>query len=183
MHVFVFISWTSAAMQSMTSATSCAIEQFKPWFRFQAVHGNLPRALVVGALALLILSILLSCAQAFQSGIGNQPVHINASKSLLIGKKVSPTLSHSAAEAVLNYKGGNWLFADQRSDLEAHVATTSGEERVWSLEWILDSGASCHFCNDASKFVSLTKCNITISTAKKGEQLIAVGIGDCKITI
>jgi hypothetical protein len=65
-------------------------------------------------------------------------------------------------------------------EARVQVAMTSEEKRKWRLEWILDSGASCHFCNDASKFVSLKKkkCNITISTAKKGEQLIAVGIGN-----
>ena len=139
-HIFVFISWTSAAMQTMTSATRNTLEQYKPWFRFQTMHGNLPRALMVGALALLFLSILLSGAQALQTNIGKPTVHINASKSLLTKQNISPTLSQSAAEAMLNFEEGNWLFADQRLDLEVIVATTRGEEREWSLEWILDSG-------------------------------------------
>jgi hypothetical protein len=98
----------------MTSATSCAIEQFKPWFQFHAVHANLPGALVVGALALLLLSILMSCAQASQTR-AELPVHINACKSLLVGQDISPLLSQSAAEAMLNYKERHWLFADQSS--------------------------------------------------------------------
>ena len=67
-------------------------------------------------------------------------------------------------------------------DLEAHVATTSSADRDISLDWCLDSGASCHFCNDSSKFVSMKKCNVSISTAKKGETIQAIGIGNCQIT-
>ena len=67
-------------------------------------------------------------------------------------------------------------------DLEAHIATTPSADRDISLDWLLDSGASCHFCNDSTKFVSMKKCNISISTAKKGETIQAIGIGDCKIT-
>ena len=40
----------------------------------------------------------------------------------------------------------------------------------------------CHFCNDSSKFVSMRKCNVSVSTAKKGGSIQAIGIGNCKIT-
>ena len=62
------------------------------------------------------------------------------------------------------------------------MATTRSADRDISLDWCLDSGASCHFCNDSSKFVSMRKCNVSVSTAKKGESIQAIGIGNCKIT-
>jgi hypothetical protein len=91
-------------------------------------------------------------------------------------------LSEHAAESLLQFKNGAWLLSYQRMDLEAHVATTSSADRAISRDWCLDSGASCHFCNDSSKFVSLKKCNVSISTAKKGETIQAIGIGNCQIT-
>ena len=64
-----------------------------------------------------------------------------------------------------------------------HTATLPTEDRDFSLDWCLDSGASCHFCNDSTKFMSMKKCNISVSTAKKGEVLQATGIGNCQITV
>ncbi len=62
------------------------------------------------------------------------------------------------------------------------MATTRSADRDISLDWCLDSGASCHPCNDSSKFVSMWKCNVSVSTAKKGESIPAIGVGNCKIT-
>ena len=128
----------------------------------------------------MIVAILLQCgAQA--ASIGSWK-YINASKSLLSAARISPFLSEQAAESLLQYKNGSWLLPCQREDLEAHVATTRSADRDISLDWCLDSGASCHFCNDSSKFVSMRKCNVSVSTAKKGESIQAIGIGNCKIT-
>ena len=108
--------------------------------------------------------------------------HINATNSLLTADRISPFLSDQAAESLLQYKNGSWLLAHQRDDLEAHVVTTRSADRDITLDWCFNSGASCHFCNDSSKFVSMKKCNISVSTAKKGESIQAIGIGNCKIS-
>ena len=79
-------------------------------------------------------------------------------------------------------KNGSWLFSYEISELEALAVTLPSADRDIELDWILDSGASCHFCNDSLKFISMKKCNISISTAKKGENLQAIGIGYCMIT-
>ena len=132
------------------------------------------------AVIALIVAILLQCgAQAASLGPRG---HFNASKLLLTSDRISPLLSDHAAESLLQFKNGAWLLSYQRMDLEAHVATTSSADRAISRDWCLDSGASCHFCNDSSKFVSLKKCNVSISTAKKGETIQAIGIGNCQIT-
>jgi hypothetical protein len=110
-------------------------------------------------------------------------VHINASKSLLTKHSISRFMSEGAAESLLKYKHGNWLFSYERHELEVHVATLPNADRDFSLDWCLDSGASTHFCNDSSKFISIRKCNISISTAKKGETLQAIGIENCKIAV
>ncbi len=62
------------------------------------------------------------------------------------------------------------------------MATTRSADRDMSLDWCLDSGASCHFCNNSFKFVSMRKCNVSVSTAKKGESIQAIEIGNCKVT-
>ena len=133
------------------------------------------------AIFVLIVDVLFQCgAQAASVGPSG---HINASNTLLTGQRLSPLMSESAAESLLQYKDGNWLFSYQIRDLEVHVATLPNADRDYSLDWCLDSGASRHFCNDSTRFVSMKKCNISISTAKKGEMLQAIGIGDCKIAV
>ena len=92
-------------------------------------------------------------------------------------------MSHGAAQSLLDYKGGNWLFSHDKDDLEIHTVSLPTADRDFCLDWCLDSGASCHFCNDSTKFMSMKKCNISISTAKKGESLQAIGIGNCQITV
>ncbi len=78
-------------------------------------------------------------------------------------------------------KKGSWRLPYQLEDLEARVATTRSADRDvsldWNVEWILDSGALCHFCYDSSKFVK--KC--FVSTAKKRESTLAIGVGNCQI--
>ena len=60
----------------------------------------------------------------------------------------------------------------------SRVAQAVGNHSPFSLSWVVDSGASCHICNDSSLFVNLKPCNVKISTAKSGESIIATGIGD-----
>ncbi len=125
---------------------------------------------------IMIVAILLQCgAQA--ASIGSRK-HINATKSLLSAARISPFLSEQADESLLQYKK-RVLLPCQREALEAHVATTRSADRDISLDWCLDSGASCHFCNDPSKFVSMRKWNVSVSTAKKGEFIQAIEIGNC----
>ena len=59
-----------------------------------------------------------------------------------------------------------------------HVTQAVGNHSPFILVWIVDSGASCHICNDSSLFVNLKSCYVKISTAKSGESIIATGIGD-----
>ncbi len=92
-------------------------------------------------------------------------------------------MSYGAAQSLLEYKEGNWPFSYKKDDLEVHVATLPTEDRDFSLNWCLDSGASCHFCNESTKLMSMKKCNISVSTAEKGEVLQAVGVGNGQITV
>ena len=175
---FMLFSFISNPMQAAQSATACSTAQYKPYFRF--FGGSYIQYGVMTAVFIMIIAILLQCgAQA--ASIGPRG-HVNASRSLLTADRISPFMSAQAAESLLEYKGGSWLLPDQRVVLEAHVATTSSADRDISLDWCLDSGASCHFCNDSSKFVSMKKCNVSVSTAKKGESILAIGIGNCQIT-
>jgi hypothetical protein len=73
-------------------------------------------------------------------------------------------MSYGAEQSLLDYKEGNELFSYQWNDLEAHTVTLPTADRDFCLDWCLDSGASCHFCNDSTKFMSMKKCNISIST-------------------
>ena len=174
----VVFSFISNFMQAEKSATSCATAQYKPYFRF--FGGTYIQYGVWTAIFILIIAILLQCgAQA--TSIGRS--HVNASKTLLTGHRISPQMSHGAAQSLLEYKNGNWLFSYEREDLEVHTVTHPTADRDFCLDWCLDSGASCHFCNDSTKFMSMRKCNISISTAKKGESLQAIGMGNCQITI
>ena len=133
------------------------------------------------AALVLIVAVLIQCgAQAASVGPRG---HINASNTLLTGQRISPFMSENAAKSLLQYKNGNWHFSYQQKDLEVHVATLPNSDRDFSMDWCLDSGASRHFCNDSTRFVSMKKCNISISTAKKGETLQAIGISDCKIAV
>ena len=106
---------------------------------------------------------------------------VNVSSSLLSGTHILPFMSYQAVESMLEYKNGYWLFSLEISELEVHAVICSADRDI-ELDWILYSGASCHFCNDSSKFISMKKCNIPISTAKKGENLQAIRIGDFRIT-
>ena len=63
----------------------------------------------------------------------------------------------------------------------SRVAQAVGNHSPFSLSWVVDSGASCHICNDSSLFVNLKPCNVKISTAKSGESIIATGIGDIRL--
>jgi hypothetical protein len=97
---------------------------------------------------ILIIAVLLQCGMA--ASVGSQG-RLNVSMSLLTGHHISPQMSHGAAQSLLDYKQGNWLFSYQRDDLEAHVATLPTEDSDFSLVWCLDSGVSCHFCNYSTK--------------------------------
>ena len=60
--------------------------------------------------------------------------HLNASKSILSGKHISPFMSYHAAESMLAYKGGNWLFSFEISELEAHAVTLPSADRDMELD-------------------------------------------------
>ena len=174
----MILSFISNLMQAEKSAASCSTAQYKPYFRF--FGGTYIQYGVWTAIIILFIAFLLQCGMAASVGSQN---HLNASRSLLTGHRISPQMSHGAAQSLLDYKQGNWLFSYQLDDLEVHTATLPTEDRDFSLDWCLDSGASCHFCNDSTKFMSMKKCNISVSTAKKGEVLQATGIGNCQITV
>ena len=176
---FVIISFITNLLQAAQSATSCSTAQYKPYFRFFA--GPYMQIGFGTALIVLIVAVLLQCGA--QAASVEASGHINASNTLLTGQRISPFMSTTAAESLMQHKDGNWLFSYQQKDLEVHVATLPPADRDYSLDWCLDSGASRHFCNDSTRFVSMKKCNISISTAKKGETLQAIGIGDCKIAV
>ena len=56
--------------------------------------------------------------------------------------------------------------------------------RIATFAWIgVSTLARPVTCNDSTKFESTEKCNISVSTAKKGETLQAIGISDYKIAV
>ena len=59
-----------------------------------------------------------------------------------------------------------------------HVTQAVRNHSPFIFVWIVNSGASCHTCNDSSLFVNLKPCYVKISSAKSGESIIATGIGD-----
>ena len=168
---FVIVSFITNMLQAAQSATSCSTARYKPYFRF--FGGSYMQIGFGTAIVILIVAVLFQCGTQAAS-VGPRG-HINASNTLLTGQRISPFLSQSAAESLLQHKHGNWLFSYQQDDLEVHVATLPNADRDFSLDWCLDSGASRHVCNDSTRFVSMKKCNISISTAKKGEILQATG--------
>jgi hypothetical protein len=109
---------------------------------------------------------------------------------LLLGMLLSTEGSHttlSASNSLLSRDdrfGETYGYDFQREDLSAFVCavSTNKSDVEGFLDWLADTGASCHFCNDASRFVSMRKCDISIKTAKKGEVLKALGIGNVLLT-
>ena len=162
----ICMSFNSDPQQNAKSAATCTMAQYL-------------LALIIALIIMLVATVLLGGGVETTNAATRQ---VNASNSLLSGTHVSPFMSYQAAESMLEYKNGSWLFSYEISELKALAVTLPSADRDIELDWILDSGASCHFCNDSSKFISMKKCNISISTAKKGENLQAIGIGDCMIT-
>jgi hypothetical protein len=153
----MILPFISNLMQAEKSAASCSTAQYKPYFRF--FGGTYIQYGVWTAIIILFIAVLLQCGMAASVDSQN---HLNASRSLLTGQRISPQMSHGAAQSLLDYKQGNWLFSYQLDDLEVHTATLPTEDRDFSLDWCLDSGASCHFCNDSTKFMSRKKCNFSV---------------------
>ena len=60
--------------------------------------------------------------------------HLNASKSILSGKNISPFMSYHATESMLAYKGGNWLISFEISELDAHAVTLPSADRDMELD-------------------------------------------------
>ena len=119
----------------------------------QCVTQNNNRRFLSGTVLLGIFVFLVMISGTFSERIGSPSVKI----------------SNSSFEA---------LFANAADN---HTAQTVGNHSPWILNWIVDSGASCHICNDSSCFVNLQPCNVKISTAKSGEFIVATGIGDIRL--
>ena len=163
--------YPSGTKQAAKSAAHCSMTQYQ-----------LAAYIVIWTLTCVFLWMSIRYVSGGSMAQAASMRHLNESKSILSGKHISPFMSYHAAESMLAYKGGNWLFSFEISELEAHAVTLPSADRDMEMDWILNSGASCHFCNDSSKFISMRKCNVSISTAKKGENLLAIGVGDCLIT-
>jgi hypothetical protein len=67
------------------------------------------------------------------------------------------------------------------SALSSTTAQAVGNHGPFILSWLLDSGASCHLCNDAHQFDNLKPCSVKMSTATAGDPIIAKGVGDVRI--
>ena len=119
----------------------------------QCVSQNNNRRFLSGTILLGIFVFLILISSTFSEKIGSKTVKI----------------SEASFEA---------LFANATDN---HIAQTIGSSCLWILSWIVDSGASCHICNDSSCFVNLKPCNVKISTAKSGEFIVATGIGDIRL--
>ena len=119
----------------------------------QCVTQNQNRRFLSGTVLLGIFVFLIMISSTFSERIGSPSVKI----------------SDTSFEV---------LFANAADN---HTAKTVGNHSPWILNWIVDSGASCHICNDSSCFVNLQPCNVKISTAKSGEFIIATGIGDIRL--
>jgi len=140
----------SGTKQAAKLAAQCS------WTQYFIHWGIICTCLVV---AFIILAGIAFIAQQMIGGSSAQatPVNmklLNASKLTLTCRHIpSPFMSYQAGESMLAYKSGNWLFSSQFSALEAHAVTLPSADLDIDLDWVLYSGASCHFCNDSSRFI------------------------------
>ena len=125
----------------------------------QCVPQNSNRRILSGAVLLGIFIFLVMISSTFSERI---TIPISSVHEF-------PRHSNSTFEALLTTDHGN------------RMAQAVGNHSPFSLCWVVDSGASCHICNDSSLFVNLKPCNVKISTAKSGESIIATGIGDIRL--
>ncbi len=147
----LFFLFISNLMQAEMSAVSCSTAQCKTHFWFLGCtyiqYG------ILTAVVILIIAIILRCS-AEAAKVGSQS-HVNASRSPLTGHSISPEMSHAAAQSLLDYKGGNWLFSYHRDDVLVHTVSLPTADRDFCPDWCLDPGAACHFCTDSTKFMSI----------------------------
>ena len=89
-----------------------------------------------------------------------------------VSKSFKQPQQQSSNIAIDKMKPNNWGFL---------VGFDSTDSNIW----IIDSGATSHMCNDASKFINLTMENNGIRhvTAANKAKVNVVGIGSCKFDI
>ena len=136
--------------------------------RFAGLWGNLPR--------LQNRAVLLSGSAVIAFGIFLMLIFLGGAFSESISIPVSSVYEfphHSNPDFEVNM-----LNSSARNSTTAQAVGNHGPFR---LSWLLDSGASCHLCNDAHQFINLKPCNVKISTAKAGDPIIAKGVGDVRI--
>ena len=138
-------------------------------------------AFIVTILLLISLFIPVSFTQTMESY-----VDIDASNSLLQGgrQKMAHMSEHVVASFLSYSSNGIFLSSSEQKELFAMVCAADNIiDEEGSLEWLLDSGASCSVCYDSSKFMSLKKCDLTVSTVKKGEVVKALGVGTIELKV
>ena len=164
MFALLFTCWTqlgNAAEVMFGNAVGNIFFDFLASFmaRFsQCVPQNNNRRVLSGAVLLGIFIFLVMISSTFSERI---TIPISSIHEF-------PRHSNSSFEALMTNTGGN------------RVAQVVGNHSPFSLSWVVDSGASCHICNDTSLFVNLKPCHVKISTAKSGESIVATGIGDIR---
>lgn len=70
---------------------------------------------------------------------------------------------------------------DSMTNTKNNIATTTQDKASYALQksWVLDSGASCHVCNDRSRFTSFKPITDSIRTGDS--QTVVSGIGEVRI--
>ena len=91
----ICMSFNSDPQQNAKSAATCTMVQYL-------------LALIIALTIMLVATFLLGGGVETTNAATRQ---VNASNSLLSGTHVSPFMSYQAAESMLEYKNGSWLFS------------------------------------------------------------------------
>ena len=97
-------------------------------------------------------------------------------------KKSEPYAGSKQKQSASTAEGPEAKSSSEESDTETMMVTTHALSTVSRGKWIVDSGATCHMCNDQEQFVEFRKLSNTQEvTLGDGHTLDGTGIGVVKI--
>ncbi|XP_062542114.1 uncharacterized protein LOC134210110 [Armigeres subalbatus] len=67
----------------------------------------------------------------------------------------------------------------EKGSKEFAFLSRPGDSKYRKPQWIIDSGASCHMCNEESKFLDIDSSVVVEVTLADGKQIKSKGIGTC----
>ena len=153
----VSVICAGAVAWKLESGTSLDFPQVPPLNRLSIGFG------------ILLLGVGILCC-ALPSSASSVPL-LTESKSMLAPRR------HRGCTASLF--GSPHLSDVLESAHSAALLATRAETQSFSMTLCIDSGANRHISNDLHHFRTYKPCNISITVAKKGMTMTAVGVGDC----